>query len=184
MDDMFTDDPTTGGFEAGFDLGTGAGLVNAALNALPVPTTLQLKVRHSTKLSRRLLPIHNEGTHQISHKGPFCTVAWKRFNSRTDTFVAALVHGTTIGPFPPCGHANIEGVVPCATSANHPVTLHLLRGSRRNQRNTELTFPVLFGNQGANVWEEKIPAGSYGIRALVNGVWSPFTNFTLGGNCS
>lgn len=69
--DMFIDDPITLGFEAGFDFGTGAGLVNAALNALPVPTTLQLKVRHSTKLSRWLPPMHNEDTHQISHKGPY-----------------------------------------------------------------------------------------------------------------
>jgi hypothetical protein len=115
---------------------------------------------------------------------PPCPITWNLYNSQTDTLVAPLVNGAVIPSPPPCGKANIEGVVPCGASYNQ-VTLELWRGSQRIRRQPENVFPYfLFGNDGRNVFDGKIAAGNYGVRAIVNGKVSSFTNFTLGGRCS
>jgi hypothetical protein len=102
----------------------------------------------------------------------------------TNAFAAALTNGVTITNPPPCGKTNIEAIVPCVAS-NHQIVLELWRGAKRVKRRTESNIPYfLFGNNGANVLDGKIAAGRYGIRAIVDGVTSPFTNFTLGGTCS
>jgi Subtilase family len=111
-------------------------------------------------------------------------ITYNLFNSKTDAFVAALTNGTTVVNPPPCQRLNIEAVIPCGVSEN-VVTMELFRGSRRVKRSNEFLFPYfLFGNKGANVKDGKIPHGSYGIRILVDGIWSPFTNCTMGGTCS
>jgi subtilisin family serine protease len=112
-----------------------------------------------------------------------CTITFNLYNSRTDSLVTSLTNGTTIANPPPCRRLNIEAVVPCANGSN--VTLELYRGSQLTKRKTEYFVPYfLFGNDGRNVYDGRIKPGTYGIRARVaNGVWSPFTNFTLGGRC-
>ena len=115
-----------------------------------------------------------------------CAISWKLFNSKTDKFVADLTKGATIAHPPPCGRANIEAIIPCADEYHDDadVTLELFQGSHLVERNTEFTFRYfLFGNRGASISDGNIPAGRYGIRALVDGEWSPFTNFTLKGRC-
>jgi Subtilase family len=126
-----------------------------------------------------------EAPSEIPTAAPFaCVITYNLFNSKTDAFVAALTNGTTVVNPPPCKRLNIEAVIPCGVSEN-AVTMELFRGSRRVKRSIESLFPYfLFGNKGANVKDGKIPHGSYGIRILVDGIWSPFTNFTMGGTCS
>jgi hypothetical protein len=106
------------------------------------------------------------------------------YNSRTDKLVAPLSNNATISRPPPCGRTNIEAVVPCGAS-NHRVVMELFQGKRRILRNTERAVPYfLFGNAGSNVLDGKLRAGRYSIRVTVDGMVSPFTNFTLGGKCS
>jgi subtilisin family serine protease len=113
-----------------------------------------------------------------------CTITWNLYNSRTDKLVAPLPNNATISSPPPCGRTNIEAIVPCGAS-NNRVLIELFQGKRRILRNTERNFPYfLFGNAGSNVLDGKIRAGRYSIRATVDGIVSPFTNFTLGGTCS
>lgn len=113
-----------------------------------------------------------------------CTVTYGLYNSVTNVFVAPLPNGAVILNPPPCGRTNIEAVVPCGAT-NNQVIFELWRGSRRVQRKIELMVPYfLFGNKGADVKNGKITAGSYGIRVIVGGTTSPFTNFTFGGTCS
>jgi hypothetical protein len=113
-----------------------------------------------------------------------CTITWNLYNSATNAFAAALTNGTTIANPPPCGKRNIEAVIPCGAS-DDPVMIELFQGSKRvkNRKDDQVPY-FLFGNNGANVLEGQIKAGRYGIRAIVDGVTSPFTNFTLGGSCS
>jgi subtilisin family serine protease len=113
-----------------------------------------------------------------------CTITWNLYNSRTDKLVVPLPNNANISRPPPCGRTNIEAVVPCGAS-NHRVVMELFQGKRRILRNTERAAPYfLFGNAGSNVLDGKLRAGRYSIRATVDGMVSPFTNFTLGGKCS
>ena len=112
-----------------------------------------------------------------------CTVTWKLFNSQTDSFVANLSNGTFVTTPPPCGRTNIEAVVPCGDLDN-AVNLELFRdtGSQRIRRRVERAAPYfLFGNSGSNVFDGRIEPGTYRIRANVNGIFTPFTTFTLQG---
>jgi cysteine-rich repeat protein len=112
-----------------------------------------------------------------------CTITFNLYNSMTDSLVAPLTGGSTIADPPPCRQMNVEAVVPCAKGSN--VTLQLFQGSQLAKRKIERTVPYfLFGNQGRNVSDGTIVPGDYGIRARVEGgTWSPFTNFTMGGQC-
>jgi cysteine-rich repeat protein len=112
-----------------------------------------------------------------------CTITYNLYNSQNDTLAAPLTNGTVVASPPPCRRLNIEAMIPCAQGSN--VTLELYLGSRLAKRKFERTSPYfLFGNQGRNVYDGTIKPGSYGIRSRVaNGAWSPFTNFTLGGQC-
>jgi subtilisin family serine protease len=113
-----------------------------------------------------------------------CTITWKLYNSRTDKLVAPLRNNAVITRPPPCGRTNIEALVPCGAS-NNRVLIELFQGNRRIQRNIESTVPYfLFSNSGSDVLDGKIRAGRYSIRVTVDGIVSPFTNFTLGGTCS
>lgn len=117
---------------------------------------------------------------------PDCTVSWKLYNSKKDKFAADLTNGVTIARPPPCGHANIEAVVPCANKrhCDNKVTIELYQGSHLIKRRKEFEYRYfLYGNNGYDIFDGKIAAGCYGVRAYANGKWSPFTNFTLGGKC-
>jgi hypothetical protein len=112
-----------------------------------------------------------------------CTITWNLYNSKTNTYVAALTNGAVFSKPPSCGKTNIEAVVPCAVTKNY-ILIELWQGSRRVRRRKEYNAPYfLFGNNGADIYDGKIAAGKYGIRAVVDGRTSPFTNFTLGGKC-
>ena len=109
--------------------------------------------------------------------------SWKLFNSHSDSFVANLSNGTFVTTPPPCGRTNIEAVVPCGDLDN-AVNLELFRdtGSQRIRRRVERAEPYfLFGNSGSNVFDGRIEPGTYRIRANVNGIFTPFTTFTLQG---
>jgi cysteine-rich repeat protein len=112
-----------------------------------------------------------------------CTITFNLYNSMTDSPVAPLTGGTTIANPPPCRQMNIEAVVPCGNVGN--VTLQLFQGSQLVKRKIEHASPYfLFGNADRNVSDGTIVPGKYGIRVRVNGTsWSPFTNFTMGGQC-
>jgi cysteine-rich repeat protein len=112
-----------------------------------------------------------------------CSITYLLYNSRTDSLVAPLTNGTTIANPPPCRQMNIEAAVPCGNVGN--VTLQLFQGSQLARRTIDRISPYfLFGNQGRNVSDGTITPGKYGIRARVEGgTWSPFTNFTMGGQC-
>jgi hypothetical protein len=112
-----------------------------------------------------------------------CTVTFNLYYSRTDSLVTPLTNGTTVTNPPPCRKMNVEAVVPCGNGG--AVTLVLYRGSQLAKRRTEQFAPYfLFGNDGRNVYDGRISFGKYGIRARVTGdAWSPFTNFTMGGQC-
>jgi cysteine-rich repeat protein len=113
-----------------------------------------------------------------------CTITFNLYNSRTDSLVAALTSGTTIANPPPCRQMNFAAVLfSCGNVGN--VTLELYRASQLVRRKTEQVSPYfLFGNHGGNVSDGTIIPSKYGIRAQVGGgFWSPFTNFTMGGQC-
>jgi uncharacterized protein len=113
-----------------------------------------------------------------------CTIMFDLYNSVTNALVAPLTNGTIIAIPPPCGKTNIEAIIPCGVVSNQ-VIFELWRGSRRVVRKTENVLPYfLFGNNGRDVKNGKIAAGSYGIRVIADGKTSPFTNFTLRGTCS
>ena len=113
-----------------------------------------------------------------------CTITFDLFNALTDSKVATLTNGTTIGNPPPCGQANIHAVVPCGDS-DGKVTMELYQGTKKIRKATDSGIPYfMFGNKDSDVKKGKIKAGSYSIRAQVNEVWSPFTYFTLGGSCT
>jgi hypothetical protein len=113
-----------------------------------------------------------------------CTITWNLYNTRTDTLVVSLINGATITNPPPCGKASIEVVAPCA-APRMKVGIELFQGSRLVKRRKASKYYFLFGTKGDNILDGKISAGSYSIRAIVNGTTtSPFTNFTLGGTCA
>jgi subtilisin family serine protease len=149
------DDPSTIDFDAGFDYKTGFGFVNAsaALN----------KVLAKKK----------------------CYVTWNLYNSQTDALNAKLLNGTTIDEPPPCTRTNIEAVVPCGRANDQPVVIELYknRGNKLFRKRTvskERYF--LFGNNGDNIYNGRIPPDIYTIRAIVNGKYTPKTTFTLRGD--
>jgi len=116
----------------------------------------------------------------------YCRITFVLFNARYNDEVFILYNGTNAIDLnlPACGWANIEAVVPCGDS-DRKVTIELYQGTNRFLQATDSRPPYfLFGNRGRNVKRGKIPAGSYGIRAQVDGIWSPFTNFTLQGSCN
>ena len=114
-----------------------------------------------------------------------CPISFKLYNGDTNAVVATLTNGVTVSNPPPCGKANIEAVVPCVDS-DLRVTLELVQGCTTVVRSyTDAGVPYfLFSNSGTDVYNGKIKAGSYRIRAQVNGFWSPYTSFKLGGTCA
>ena len=107
-----------------------------------------------------------------------CAITWNLFNSTSNAFVAELTNGVSIENLPL--YVNIEAFVPCDAPINE-VIIELWGGPQRIRRHKELQFPYfLFGNNGADVLNGSITAGIYGIRAIVNGVVSPFTMFSVG----
>ena len=113
-----------------------------------------------------------------------CTITFDLFNALTDMKVATLKNGDSITNPPPCGQANIQAVVSCSDS-DGKVTIELYQSSKKIHKSTDSEKPYfLFGNKGSDVKKGKIKPGTYGIRAEVNGVWSDFTYFTLGGTCT
>jgi hypothetical protein len=100
--------------------------------------------------------------------------------------VASLLNGTVISTPPSCGKTNIEVVVPCiTTTTTATVIMELLDTNNRlivRQKETSPKY-FLFGNRGNDVTDGRINAGTYVIRATVNGVVYPSTRFTLGGTC-
>ena len=110
-----------------------------------------------------------------------CKVSWKLFNSQTDSLVANLSNGTTVSKAPPCTRTNIEALVPCGDS-NKQVLLELYNDTALVQRRMERVVPYfLFGNNDRNIYNGRIAPGKYRIRAKVNGMFTPFTTFTLQG---
>ena len=113
-----------------------------------------------------------------------CTVKFDLFNAQTDKKVASLTNYVTIANPPPCGQANIEAVVPCGDS-DDKVIMELYLGGQKIRKATDPGYPYfLWGNNGYDVKNGKLKAGYYSIRAQVNGAWTPFTYFTIGGSCS
>ena len=110
-----------------------------------------------------------------------CDVVYKLFNSRTELFVANLSNRTTITTPPPCGRTNIQAIVPCGDSDNR-VMMELYQGKELIHRKMDDSAPYfLFGSKGNNVYNGQIARGTYRIRTRVNGVFTPFTRFTLQG---
>jgi hypothetical protein len=114
---------------------------------------------------------------------PACNVAFQVFNVRTQTLARTLTDGLTITA-PPC-NINIEAVVPCLPNTVTKVKLELLRnGNVIRQRDEESRF-FLFGNVGNTISSGSLAAGTYTIRASVNGVVQPNpVTFTLAGTCA
>lgn len=116
-----------------------------------------------------------------------CYVTWNLYNSQTDKIHSKLVNGKTIDNPPLCTRMNIEAVVPCGRANGKPVLIELFknRGTEIFRKSTDTTAKYfLFGNKGTDVYDGRIPPGTYTIRANVNGVYTPKTTFTLrGGRC-
>ena len=108
-----------------------------------------------------------------------CDVTWVLYNSASDSSTAILLDGALISNPPPSSRTNIEAVLPCADS-NDRVVLELYQGSTLLRSQIETAAPYfLFGNRGSNVNDGSIVAGTYRVRALLDGVYTPFTAFTL-----
>lgn len=143
------DDPSTVGFDFGFDYNTGYGLVNS-LEALDAVT---------------------------------CNLSWNLYHSGTNTFVAPLINNTVVSNPPPCSLTNVELVVPCGTSRPVVIELYKGRGNKLLRRQVERTKDFfLFGNSGKNVLSGRLIPGTYSIRALIDGKYSPRLRFVLPGN--
>ena len=111
-------------------------------------------------------------------------VQWYLYDARTDLMTASILEGTVISSPPTCGQTNIEVVVPCVSSTATVVIELYNTSNQLVTRRTETSAKYfLFGNQGNDVTAGRINAGTYQIRAVVNGVVFPFTRFTLGGVC-
>lgn len=105
-----------------------------------------------------------------------CAPIFRMWNGNTDALVSTLVNGGTVTS-PPCG-VNIEVLLPCV---NGTVTLELLSGGNVIRSRVERTAPYfLYGDQGTNVLSGAISAGTYAIRAIVNGISLRPTTFTFG----
>jgi hypothetical protein len=113
-----------------------------------------------------------------------CPFQWYIYHSRSNKKVSTIVDGGTISNPPPCRFINIEAVPLCHIDPNDSVTIELYQGTTLIERRTDLSPKYfLFGNNGSDVFDGSIPAGTYSIRAVVNGGVSPSTTFTLGGKC-
>jgi hypothetical protein len=114
-----------------------------------------------------------------------CPFQWNIYHSRSNKKVYTIVDGGTIRNPPPCRFINIEAVPLCDIDPEEDdVILELYQGTTLLEQRAAFDSPYfLFGHQGADVLDGSIPAGTYSIRAVVNGGVSPFTTFTLGGKC-
>jgi hypothetical protein len=113
---------------------------------------------------------------------PACNVVFNVYNVRTQAVVKTLTSGTTITA-PPC-NINIEAILPCLPGTVTKIKMELLRnGNVIRQREEESRF-FLFGNVGDTASSGTIAAGTYTIRATINGVVQPKpVTFTLAGTC-
>jgi hypothetical protein len=114
-----------------------------------------------------------------------CPFQWNIYHSRSNKKVYTIVDGGTIRNPPPCRFINIEAVPLCDIDPEEDdVILELYQGTTLLEQRAAFASPYfLFGHQGADVLDGSILAGTYSIRAIVNGGVSPFTTFTLGGKC-
>ena len=146
------------------------------------PTKQPTKVPTTTPTKQPTqIPTKSPTTQPINAPTTNCDVSWKLFNSHTDSLVVNLTNGTIVTTPPPCRRTNIEAVVPCG-DRNDEVTIELFRNGHRVHRRVERVVPYfLFGNSGSNVFDGRIAPGTYRIRANVNGIFTPFTTFTLQG---
>jgi hypothetical protein len=111
-------------------------------------------------------------------------IQWYLYDAKSDLMVTSLLEGSIISTPPPCGQVNIEAFVPCV-SGSATVIIDLFDANNRLVLRRKETSPkyFLFGNTGSDVTAGRINAGTYVIRATVNGVVYPSTRFTLGGIC-
>ena len=110
-----------------------------------------------------------------------CDVVFKVFNVRTQSAVATLTNGTSISS-PPCS-INIEAILQCVDT-QAKVRLELLKNGVVIRQRDEVDRKFLFGNVGNTISPGAIPAGTYTIRAVLNGVVQPKPiTFTLTGTC-
>jgi hypothetical protein len=105
-----------------------------------------------------------------------CAPIFRLWNGNTDALVSTIANGGTVAS-PPCG-VNIEVLLPCV---NGTVVLELLSEGNVIQSRVERAAPFfLYGDQGTNILSGAISAGTYVIRAIVNGVVQIPTSFTFG----
>ena len=114
-----------------------------------------------------------------------CNLQWYLYNANTNSLVASLLNGTVVSAPPTCGQTNIEVVVPCNSDSTATVFIELYSTGNTLLHRRKETSPkyFLFGNSGNDVSAGSIKAGTYMIRAVVNGLVYPFSRFTLGGTC-
>ena len=111
-----------------------------------------------------------------------CNLSWNLFNSETDTFVAPLPNNTVISNPIPCNRTNIKLVVPCGTSKPVVIELYQGTGNKLLHRQTESVKDYfLFSNNGKNVFNGRIIPGTYSVRAMIDGKYSPRSKFTIKG---
>jgi hypothetical protein len=151
---------STVAFDVGFDNKSGYGFVNAS-------------AAFNTMMGGNVVTLNK------------FTVTWNLYNSKTDKLNAKLVNGTTILKPPPCTRTNIEAVVPYGLANGKPVLIELYKNNGNelfHARTENMAGYFLFGNIGANVYNGRIPPGTYSIRAKVNDIYTPRTTFTLRGD--